>query len=174
MDRYTVEQVNRAQAQEELLRRVGRGERFETVAEDLGLSLGRAYLPRLRRRYEQGGYCWQALVDHRHGHPGKVTAERRRWLCEQKRRFPALTQEELAQRFEAEFTVSISQRQVGNVLREGGVALPGGRRWPSGGEDALPVERAGVFFPPGRPDSDGGIEHGDCRGPGAASRLSGA
>jgi hypothetical protein len=38
----------------------------------------------------------------------------------------------------------------------------------------LPVERAGVFFPPGRRPADGHAEHGDPGDPGGESRLPGA
>jgi hypothetical protein len=51
MERYTVRQVNRALAQEQLLRRLDRGEPFDRLCQELGLSLSRDYLPQLRRRY---------------------------------------------------------------------------------------------------------------------------
>jgi transposase len=161
MERYTARQVKRALAQEQLLQRLDRGEDFEDLCQELGLSLSRNYLSQLRRRYRQGGSSWEALVDHRHGHSYKVTTERRAWLREQKRESPALTQQELAALFEDEFHESISQSRVSDILREEGVAIPGGQRYRSQEERALPVERAGVFFPPGGRPPDGRAEHGN-------------
>jgi hypothetical protein len=146
MERYTPSQINRALAQEQLLLRLDQGEDFEGLCQELGLSLSRNYLPQLRRRYQQGGSTWEALIDHRHGHASKVPPERRAWLRQQKREDPALTQQELADRFAAEFHEPLSQRQVSNVLRAEGVALPGGQHFRSPKEGTFPVERAGVFF----------------------------
>lgn len=173
MERYTTRQVNRALAQEQLLRRLDQGENFEDLCQELGLSLSRDYLPQLRRRYRQGGSSWEALIDYRHGHPYKVTPERRAWLREQKRKNPALTQQQLADLFEAEFQVSIFQSHISNILRAEGVAIPGGQRYRPQGERGLPVERAGVFFPPGCRPANGRAEHGDADGVGAQSRLPG-
>jgi transposase len=174
MARYTDRQVNRALAQEQLLQRLEQGEDFEEHCQELGLSLSRDYVPQLRRRYRQGGASWEALIDHRHGHPYKVTPERRAWLREQKRENPALTQQELVDLFEAEFQVSISQSQVSNILRAEGVAIPGGQRYRPQEERALPVERAGVFFPPDRCAADGRVEHRHPSGLGAERGLSGS
>lgn len=174
MERYTVCQVNRALAQEQLIRCLDQGGNFEDLCRELGLSLSRDYLPQLRRRYRQGGSSWETLIDHRHGHPYKVTPERRAWLREQKRENQALTQQELADLFKAEFQVSISQSHVSNILRAEGVAVPGEQHYRPQGERALPVERAGVFFPPSRCSPDGRAEHRNPGGFGAKSHLSGA
>lgn len=174
MERYTVRQVNRALAQEQLLQRLDRGEDFEELCRQLGLSLKPGSLPFLRRRYRQGGSTWQALIDHRHGHSYKVTPERRAWLRQQKQDNPALTQEDLVERFEEEFQVTISQSHISNILRAEGVALPGGQRYRPQGDQALPVERAGVFFPSGRSTADEGSEHRDPGGAGAENSLPGA
>jgi transposase len=173
MKRFTVSQVDRALGQEQLLRRVEGGELFEDVCREIGLSLCRGYLPRLRQRYRQGGSSWVALVDHRCGHASKVMPERRAWLCQQKRERPALTQEQLAQRFQEQFGVVLSQSQVSNILRAEGAAFPGGQRRHQE-KAALPVERAGVFFPPGRRTADGGVEHRDAGRPPSEGGLSGA
>lgn len=190
MERYTIRQVKRALAQEQLLLRLDQGGDFEALCEELGLSLSRNYLPQLRRRYHQGGSslrqalrqaqegpqdgAWEALIDHRHGHAYKVTPERRAWLRAQKRENPKLTQEKLAELFEDEFKVSISQSRVSDILREEGVAaIPGGQHYHAPEERALPVERVGAFFPPGGGPADGGAEHGDPGDPGEASRLPG-
>lgn len=174
MERYTARQVKRARSQEQLLLRLDQGEDFDALCQELGLSLSRDYLPQLRRHYRQRGSSWEALIDHRHGHPYKVTPERRVWLRERKRESLALTQQELVTLFEAEFDETISQSHVSNVLRVEGVAIPGGQRYRLQGERALPAERAGVFFPSGRGAADERAEHGDAGGPGAASHLPGA
>jgi len=173
MERYTARQVERALAQEQLLQRLDRGESFENLCQELGLSLSRNYLPQLRRRYRQGGSSWKALIDHRHGHSYKVTTERRAWLQEQKREDLALTQRELATLFETEFQESISQSRISDVLGEERVAIPGGQHYRSQEEHTLPVERAGVFFPPGRRHPDGRAEHGNAGDPGGESYLPG-
>lgn len=171
MERYTIRQVNQALAQEQLLQRFEQGEEFEELCQELELSLKPGSLPYLRRRYRQGGSNWKALVDHRHGHSYKVTAERRAWLRQQKQDNPALTQEELVQRFEEEFQVTISQSHISNILRAEGVALPGGQRYRVQGEQSLPVERAGVFFPSGRSTTDEGVEYRHPSGAGTEKEL---
>ena len=174
MERYTARQVERAMAQEQLLQRLDRGEDFEDLCQELGLSLSRRSLPYLRRRYRQGGSCWEALIDHRRGHAYKATPERRAWLRQQKRENLALTQEELADLFENEFKESVSQSRVSDILREEGVAIPGGQRYHPQEERTLPVEQAGVFFPSGRRSPDGCAEHGNPGDPGGESRLPGS
>jgi len=173
MERYTAGQVNRALAQEQLLKRLDQEEDFEELCRELGLSHSRNYLPELRQRYRQGGSTWEALIDHRHGHSYKVTPERQAWLRQQKQENPALTQEDLVERFHEEFQVTISQSQVSNVLRAEGVAIPGGQHYRPQGEQTLPVERAGVFFPSSGGAPDGGVEHRDPGGAGAEKGLSG-
>ena len=173
MERYSVRQVNRALAQEQLLKRLDAGEDFEVLCQELGLSHSRNYLSELRRRYCKGGSTWQALIDHRQGHSYKVTPIRRVWLRQQKRENPALTQTQLAKLFKDEFQVTISQSQISNILRAEGVAIPGGQRYHASAEQSLPVERAGVFFPSGSSASDGRVEHRDPRSVGAEGDLSG-
>lgn len=159
MERYSARQVERALAQEQLLLRLDQGEDCDALCQELGLVLSRNYLPQLRRRYRQGGSslrqaqntAWEALIDHRRRHAYKVTPERRAWLREQKRESPALTQHDPVDLFETELQVSISQSRVSDVLREEGVATPGGQRYRSQEERTLPVERAGVFFSSGPP-----------------------
>lgn len=171
MERYSVRQVNRALAQEQLLKRLEAGEDLEALCQELGLAHSRNYLPELRRRYHEGGATWQALIDHRHGHSYKVTPIRRAWLRQQKQENPVLTQTQLAKLFEDEFQVTISQSQVSNILRAEGVAIPGGQRYHAAAEQSLPVERAGVFFPSGSRAADGSVEHGDPSGVGAEKGL---
>jgi transposase len=146
MERYTAEQVNRALAQEQLLVRWEQGEDFETLCQELGLSLSRPYFPQLRRRYRQGGSTWEALVDHRHGYPSKLDAERRAWVWQRKRENPALTQQEIAQQFAEQFHQSLSQGRISQILRVEGGARPGGPHPQPAGAEGLPMERAGVFF----------------------------
>ena len=173
MERYAPRQVKRALAQEQLLKRLDQGEDFDALCEELGLSHSRDYMPELRRRYRQGGARWEALIDHRHGHASKGTAERRAWLREQKRANPALTQEQLVDMFEAKFEMTISQSRVSDILRQEGVAMPGGQHYPSQEEETLPVERAGVFFPSERGGADGCAGDSDAGDTGAERRLRG-
>jgi hypothetical protein len=174
MEGYTAKQVQRAQAQEQLLRRLERGEDFATVCQELDLRHSQDYLPELRRRYQAGGSTWAALIDHRHGHAYKMTPARRAWVKQLKQEQLALTQHEIVARFRAEFQVSISQGQVSNVLRAEGVAIPGGQRYTAQPAPSQPMERAGSFFPSGRGGPDGAAGHGDPGSPGTASDLPGS
>lgn len=173
MERYTPRQVKRALAQEQLLKRLDQGEDFDVLCEELGLSHSRAYMPELRRRYREGRSTWEALIDHRHGHPSKGTPKRCAWLREQKVATPALTQEELVNQFGEEFKVTISQSRVSDILREEGVAIPGGQRYHPQEEESLPVERAGVFFPSECSGADGCAGDSNAGDPGAERELSG-
>ena len=174
MERYTLRQIHRALAQEQLLQRTDKEKDFDALCQELGLSLKCSSLPYLRRRYRQGGSTWEALLDKRRGHSYKMTPARRVWLRQQKQENPALTQQQLVERFKDEFQVTISQSQISNILRAEGVAIPGGQRYHPAAEQALPVERAGVFFPSGGSASDGGVEHRDPSGVGAKKDLSGS
>jgi len=173
MERYTPRQVKRALAQEQLLKRLDQGEDFDALCEELGLSHSRNYMPELRRHYREGGATWEALIDHRHGHASTVTPERRAWLRAQKRANSALTQEELVTMFKDEFKVRISQSRVSDILREEGVATPGGQHYPSQEEKTLPVERAGVFFPSECSGADGRAGNGDAGDSGTERELPG-
>jgi transposase len=174
MERYTARQVKRALAQEQLLKRLDQGEDFDVLCKELRLSHSRDYMSELRRRYREGGSTWEALIDHRHGHASKGMAERREWLREQKVANPALTQEELVELYKAEFEESISQSRVSDILREEGVATPGGQRYHPQERASLPVERAGVFFPSQCGNPDGRAGNGDTGRSGAESELSGS
>jgi hypothetical protein len=79
----------------------------------------------------------------------------------------------LVDMFEAEFEVSISQSRVSDILREEGVATPGGRHYPPQEEETLPVERAGVFFPSERGGAYGRAGKGHAGDSGAEGELSG-
>jgi transposase len=173
MERYTPRQVKRALAQEQLLKRLDQGEDFDALCEELGLSHSRDYMSELRRRYREGGSTWEALIDHRHGHPSKGTPERRAWMREEKRANPALTQEELVDMYRTEFETTISQSRVSDILREEGVATLGGQRYHPQEEETLPVERAGVFFPSERGGADGCAGDGDPGDCGAERQLPG-
>jgi len=172
MERYTPQQVKRALAQEQLLERLDQGEDFDALCEELDLSHSRDYMSELRRRYRKGGATWEALIDHRHGHASKGTKERRDWLREQKVAAPSLTQEGLVKLFEDEFEMTISQSRVSDILREEGVAIPGGQRYHPQEEDSVPVERAGVFFSSECSDTDGCAGDSDASDSGPARKLS--
>lgn len=173
MERYTARQVKRALAQEQLLKRLDQGEDFDVLCKELGLSHNQDYMSELRRRYREGGSTWEALIDHRHGHASKGMAERRVWLREQKIANPALTQHELVDLYRAEFEETISQSRVSDILREEGVATPGGQRYHPQEEANLAVERAGVFFPSECGDPDESAGNGDPGRAEAKSELPG-
>ncbi len=69
------EQIDKARAKEELLRRGDAGEDAAQVIAELGLKLKPCTQWKVRQAYRQRG--WKGLVDHRCGHAYKAIAE---WL----------------------------------------------------------------------------------------------
>ena len=156
MTTYTKEQINKARAKEELLRRVDAGEDAAQVIAELGLKLKPRSLWKVRQAYRQRG--WEGLVDHRRGHPYKATAEVRQFLAQAKKDMDR-TGAQLAEMVEIKFGVRLSVSRINGLLREMNLSSPPGRR-PSRQEKSDPpttsIDRAGSFFPQSRPDRDGG------------------
>ncbi len=166
MTTYTKEQIDKARAKEELLRRVDAGEDAAQVIAELGLKLKPRSLWKVRQAYRQRG--WEGLVDHRCGHPYKATAEVRQFLAQAKKEDMDRTGAQLAEMVEIKFGVHLSVSHINGLLREMNLSSPPGRR-PSREERPEPstawIDRAGSFFPQGRSGRDGSAElfaEGDC------------
>lgn len=166
MTTYTKEQIDKARAKEELLRRVDAGEDAAQVIAELGLKLKPRSLWKVRQAYRQRG--WEGLVDHRCGHAYKATEEVRQFLIEAKKEDMDRTGAELAEMVEIKFAVHLSVSRVNDLLREMNLSSPPGRRGPG---KAVPdinvasINRAGSFFPQGCSGRDGCAEllaDGDC------------
>ena len=148
---YTKEQIDKARAKEELLRRVDAGEDAAQVIAELGLKLKPRSLWKVRQGYRQRG--WEGLVDQRCGHPYKVTAEVRQFLAQAKKEDMDRTGAKLAEMVEIKFGVRLSVSRINDLLREMNLSSPPGRR-PSRKEmsdsTTTLIDRAGSFFPQGR------------------------
>lgn len=157
MTTYTKEQIDKARAKEELLRRVDAGEDAAQVITELGLKLKPRSLWKVRQAYRQQG--WEGLVDHRCGHAYKATAEVRQFLTQAKKEDMERTGADLAAMVEIKCSVHLSVSRVNDLLREMNLSSPPGRR---GAGKAVPntnaaaIDRAGSFFPQGCSGRDGG------------------
>jgi hypothetical protein len=157
MTTYTKEQIDKARAKEELLRRVDTGEDAAQVIAELGLKLKPRSLWKVRQAYRQRG--WEGLVDHRCGHAYKATAEVRQLLDQAKKEDMDRTGAELAEMVELKCRVHLSVSRVNGLLQEMNLSSPPGRR---GAGQAVPdintasTDRVGSFFPQGCSGRDGG------------------
>ncbi len=156
---YTKEQIDKARAKEELLRRVDGGEDAAQVIAELGLKVKPRSLWKVRQAYRRRG--WEGLVDYRCGHAYKATAEVRQFLTEAKKENMDRTGAQLAEMVEIKFGVRLSVSRINGLLREMHLSSPPGRR-PSREERPEPstawIDRAGSFFPQGCSGRDGGAE----------------
>ena len=157
MTTYTKEQIDKARAKEELLRRVDAGEDAAQVIAELGLKLKPRSLWKVRQAYRQRG--WEGLVDHRCGHAYKATAEVRQLLEQAKKEDMDRTGADLAEMVEIKCRVHLSVSRVNDLLREMNLSSPPGRRGPGKAVpdiNAAAIDRAGSFFPQGCSGRDGG------------------
>jgi transposase len=157
MTTYTKEQIDKARAKEELLRRVEAGEDAAQVIAELGLKLKPRSLWKVRQAYRQRG--WEGLVDHRGGHAYKATAEVRQFLAQAKKEDMERTGADLTAMAEFKCGVHLSVGRVNDLLREVNLSSPPGRRGPGKvvpDIKATAIDRAGSFFPQGCSDRDGG------------------
>lgn len=159
MTTYTKEQIDKARAKEELLRRVDAGEDAAQVIAELGLKLKPRSLWKVRQAYRQRG--WEGLVDHRCGHAYKATAEVCQFLTQAKKEDMDRTGADLAAMVELKCGVHLSVGRVNDLLREMNLSSPPGRRGPGKAVPdikAAAIDRAGSFFPQGCSGQDGGAE----------------
>ena len=159
MTTYTKEQIDKARAKEELLRRVSAGEDAAQVIAELGLKLKPRSLWKVRQAYRQQG--WEGLVDHRCGHAYKATAEVRQFLTQAKKEDMERTGADLAKMVKIKCGVRLSVGRVNDLLREMNLSSPPGRKGSSKavpGIKAAAIDRVGSFFPQGCSGRDGGAE----------------
>ena len=157
MTTYTKEQIDKARAQEELLRRVDAGEDAAQIIAELGLKLKPRSLWKVRQAYRQRG--WEGLVDHRCGHAYKATAEVRQLLDQAKKEDMDRTGAELAEMVKIKRGVHLSVSRINDLLREMNLSSPPGRRGPGKAApdiNAASTDRVGSFFPQGCSGRDGG------------------
>jgi hypothetical protein len=157
MTTYTKEQIDKARAKEELLRRVEAGEDAAQVIAELGLKLKPRSLWKVRQAYRQRG--WEGLVDHRCGHAYKATAEVRQFLTQAKKEDMERTGADLAKSVKIKCGVHLSVGRVNDLLREMNLSSPPGRRGPGKAVPdikAAAIDRVGSFFPQGCSGRDGG------------------
>ena len=149
-------QIERAQKKEQWILRTAGGEDPEVVRQELELPHQVSTLRHLRRRYEQGGRVWEALLDQRHRHANKGTPAVKALLFEKKRAQPDLTGPQLRRMVWEALHIDISTSRINELLHAEGLSNPPGRP-PQGGKACQQrqpaVEReldnAGLFFPQG-------------------------
>jgi len=112
------------------------GQSWQEANEQSGLSYSRTGIQGLYREWCTRGD--EALVDHRHGHPHKVTCEMREWMNEHCTEKPEERARRLASEIKAQFGVELESHYV-NVLRHQ-LGLPVPR--PGRPSQSLPSEQS--------------------------------
>lgn len=149
--------IKKAQRLAQLLRRVEQGETLAEVCTEIGIEITPGRLVALQRKYETGGRSWEALIDGRHGHVQKVTADMKEWLYERKRQDKTLTGPELVKAIRDKFGVELSVGHINYLLRQVELSRQTGRppkpvaekETERGGISEPVVDNAGIFFPGG-------------------------
>jgi transposase len=127
------------------------------VCVEIGVEVTPDCLLALQRKYEAGGCRWEALIDGRHGHEQKVTADMKEWLYERKRQDKTLTGPELVKAIKDKFGVELSVGHINHLLRQVELSRQTGRppkpvveKGTETVEISEPVvDNAGLFFPGG-------------------------
>jgi transposase len=111
----------------------------------------------LQMKYEAGGRSWEALIDGRHGHEQKVTADMKEWLYERKRQDKRLTGPQLVKAIKEQFRIELSVGHINYLLRQVELSRQIGRppkpvvkkETETGEITEQVVDNAGLFFPGG-------------------------
>jgi transposase len=149
--------IEKAQRLGQLLQRVEQGEVLAEVCVEIGVEVTPDCLLALQRKYEAGGCRWEALIDGRHGHEQKVTADMKEWLYERKRQDKTLTGPELVKAIKDKFGVELSVGHINHLLRQVELSRQTGRPPKPVVEKETEtveisesvVDNAGLFFPGG-------------------------
>jgi transposase len=149
--------IEKAQRLGQLLQRVEQGEALAEVCVEIGIEVRPDHLVALQTKYEAGGRSWEALIDGRHGHEQKVTADMKEWLYERKRQDKTLTGPELVKAIKKQFGVDLSVGHINHLLRQVELSRQTGRPPKSVEEKETEaveiseqvVDNAGLFFPGG-------------------------
>jgi transposase len=161
--------LEKAKRLERLLHRVAAGEPLDEVNETLGFDLDQEQLTRAQAKYEAGGGTWETLIDGRYGHAQKVHSGIREWLYTRKERDDEdVRAPQLANEIKEKFGVGVDPGHINYLLRKRGLTAPPGRPYkkePAGEETTKAatapsesIDNAGVFFPGGSEDGNGGGE----------------
>lgn len=149
--------IEKAQRLAQLLQRVEQGAALAEVCVEIGIEVTPARLLVLQAKYEAGGRRWEALIDGRHGHAQKVSADMKEWLYERKRQDKTLTGPQLVEAMEQQFGVDLSLGHINYLLRQVELSRQTGRPPQSGASKETEtgeisgqvVDNAGIFFPGG-------------------------
>ena len=149
--------IEKAQRLAQLLERVEQGEALAEVKVEIGVEVRPERLVELQTKYEAGGRSWEALIDGRHGHVQKVTADMKEWLYERKRQDKTLTGPELVKAIRDKFGVELSLGHINYLLRQVELSRQTGRPPKPVAEKETErveiseqvVDNAGIFFPGG-------------------------
>jgi transposase len=149
--------IEKAQRLAQLLQRVEEGEGLAEVCAEIGVEVTPDRLVVLQKKYETGGRRWEALIDGRHGHAQKVTADMKEWLYERKRQDKTLTGPELVKAIRDKFGVELSVGHINHLLRQVALSRQTGRPPKAVAEKETEtvdiseqvVDNAGIFFPGG-------------------------
>ena len=149
--------IKKAQRLGQLLQRVEEGEELADVCAEIGVEVTPDRLVALQKKYETGGRSWEALIDGRHGHAQKVTADMKEWLYERKRQDKTLTGPELVKAIRDKFGIELSIGHINHLLRQVELSRQTGRppkpvsekETKTGDISEQVVDNAGIFFPGG-------------------------
>lgn len=149
--------IEKAQRLGQLLQQVEQGEALAEVGTEVGIEVTPERLVALQMKYEAGGRSWEALIDGRHGHEQKVTADMKEWLYERKRQDKTLTGPQLVKAIKEQFGVELSVGHINHLLRQVELSRQTGRppkpvvekETETGEITEQVVDNAGLFFPGG-------------------------
>ena len=149
--------IEKGQRLAQLLQRVEQGEALAEVCTEVGIEVTPDRLVALQIKYEAGRRSWEALIDGRHGHEQKVTADMKEWLYERKRQDKRLTGPQLVKGIKEQFGVELSVGHINHLLRQVELSRQTGRppkpvvekETETGEITEQVVDNAGLFFPGG-------------------------
>jgi transposase len=124
------------QCKRRAMRLMDAGASWREANEQSGLNYSKSGIQRLYREWSEGGD--EALVDHRHGHPHKATAEVQGWMVERCIENTEVRASQLTVEIEARFGVQLHHDYVGLLRRQLGLPVPRPGR-PSKKQEAEPT-----------------------------------
>ena len=98
------------------------GTSWQEANEQSGLNYFRTGIQHLYREWREYGDA--ALIDHRHGHPYKATAEVRDWMTERCTEDSEMRASQLTVEIKAQFGVELSPQYVTVLRRQLGLPVP--------------------------------------------------
>jgi transposase len=115
------------------------GAPWQEANEQSGLNYSKSGIQRLYREWSEQGD--EVLVDHRHGHPHKATANVQGWMVERCTEDAEVRASRLTVEIEAQFGVQLHHDYVGLLRRQLGLPVPRPGR-PSKKQEAEPALEA--------------------------------